>query len=339
MSQMQDDSWRFPMPLMCSAFESGMLDYTLAQMPKDGFGAIAHAEAFYYRGLPDDACRLAEPYLTSEDLSLRLSACLICAYANLSLNRSVAARRCLRHLEETGKDPRVTENPRARASYMLFAASACVLLHFPSPVSREEFNSYAALLPEGLRLFATYALAHRSYLEGDYGRCVGMAENALSMKQGSYPVAEIFLHLITAVGWINQHDTDRAKAHFVRAWHIAQLDDLIEMLGEHHGLLQGVLESCLKKDFPQDLARIIKITDRFSRRWRSVHNPTAGASVADNLTTTEFAISMLACRGWTNDEIAAHLQISRGTVKNRLSSAYAKLGISSRAALRQFMLL
>ena len=47
MSQMQDDSWRFPMPLMCSAFESGMLDYTLAQMPKDGFGAIAHAEAFY----------------------------------------------------------------------------------------------------------------------------------------------------------------------------------------------------------------------------------------------------------------------------------------------------
>ena len=135
MSQIQDDSWRFPMPLMCSAFESGMLDYTLAQMPKDGFGAIAHAEAFYYRGLPDDACRLAEPYLTSEDLSLRLSACLICAYANLSLNRSMAARRCLKYLEETGKDPRVTENPRARASYMLFAASACVLLHFSGTAS------------------------------------------------------------------------------------------------------------------------------------------------------------------------------------------------------------
>lgn len=159
------------------------------------------------------------------------------------------------------------------------------------------------------------------------------------MKQGSYPVAEIFLHVMAAVGWINQHDIQCAKAHFMRAWQIAQPDDLIEMLGEHHGLLQGVLESCLKKDFPQDFARIIKITDRFSRGWRSVHNPTARASVADNLTTTEFAISMLACRGWTNDEIAAHLQISRGTVKNRLSSAYAKLGISSRAALRQFMLL
>ena len=105
------------------------------------------------------------------------------------------------------------------------------------------------------------------------------------------------------------------------------------------GFARGVLESCLKKDFPQDLARIIKITDRFSRGWRSVHNPTAGASVADNLTTTEFAISMLACRGWTNDEIAAHLQISRQDGKEPPVSAYAKLGISGRAALRQFMLL
>lgn len=92
MSQIQDDSWRFPMPLMCTAFEPGMLDCTLAQMPKDGFGAIAHAEAFYYRGLPDDACRLAEPYLTSEDLSLRFSACLICAYAKLGISGRAALR-------------------------------------------------------------------------------------------------------------------------------------------------------------------------------------------------------------------------------------------------------
>lgn len=93
MSPIYDDSWQFPMPLMCSTFESGMLDYTLAQMPKDGFGAIARAEAFYYRGLPDNACRLAEPYLTSEDLSLRFSACLICAYVKLGISSRAALRR------------------------------------------------------------------------------------------------------------------------------------------------------------------------------------------------------------------------------------------------------
>ena len=34
-----------------------------------------------------------------------------------------------------------------------------------------------------------------------------------------------------------------------------------------------------------------------------------------------------------------HMGISRGTVKNRLSNTYAKLGITSRAALKQFVLL
>ena len=333
------DSWRFPMPLLCAAFEPGTLDKTLDVMLKDDYGDIARAEAHYYRGCPDEARRLAEPYLLSDDLSLRLSACLLCAYANLSLNRALAARRCLAYLEETGKGQRAAKDPRAQASYMLLAASACVLLHFPSPVSRGEFDLYASLLPEGLRLFATYALAHRAYLDGDYGRCVGMAENALSMKQESYPVPEVFLHLIAAVGWINQREADRANAHFMRAWQIAQPDGLIEIVGEHHGLLQGVLESCLKKDHPQEFAEIIKVTERFSRGWRRVHNPGAGATVAKSLTTTEFAIAMLACRGWTNDEIAAHMGISRGTVKNRLSNTYAKLGITSRAALKQFVLL
>lgn len=334
-----DGTWRFPMPLMCTPFEPGMLDETLASMPDDDYAKIARAEACYFRGLPDEASVLAEPYLTSDNLSLRLSACFICAYANLSLGCSVAARRCLKNLKEVGADLDSEDDSRVRASYMLFAASACVLLHLPSPVTAEQFYSYAAQLPEGLRLFSIYVLAHRAYLEGDYDRCIGIAEIALVMKQASYPVPELFLHLIASVGLINKHEIERAKTHFMRAWQIAQPDDLIEEIGEHHGLLQGVLESCLKTEYPQDFARIIKITDRFSRGWRSIHNPDAGAHVADNLTTTEFAIAMLACRGWTNDEIAVHMGISRGTVKNRLSSAYAKLGVSSRAALKDYMLI
>ena len=42
-------------------------------------------------------------------------------------------------------------------------------------------------------------------------------------------------------------------------------------------------------------------------------------------------MAMLACRGWTNAEIARHMEVSPGTVKNRLSGVYAKLGIGTRA--------
>ena len=99
-----------------------------------------------------------------------------------------------------------------------------------------------------------------------------------------------------------------------------------------------MVESCVKRENPADYARIIAVARRFSQGWRGVHNPKAGAAVAANLTTTEFVISMLACRGWTNDEIARHIGVSRGTVKNRLSNAYAKLGVKNRAALKQHML-
>ena len=336
--QGRQDAWRFPMPLVCASFEPGELERAIELIPGDDYRQMARAEACYFRGQPEEACRLAGPYLASGDVSLRISACFICGYANLSLNQTADARACLRGLAEAGKDPVVLADPRARASQLLFHACSCVLLHLPTPVSREEFATVAAQLPEGLRLFASYALAHGSYLAGDYGQCVGMAENALLMRQASYPVSEIFCHLVASMGWMCLREPLRARDHFMRAWDVARPDGLIEELGEHHGLLQGVLEQCLRKDYPEDFARIIDITYRFSYGWRRVHNPDTGEAVADDLTTTEFSIAMLACRGWSNEEIAAHLGVSRGTVKNRLSSAYAKLGISSRSELGRFML-
>ena len=78
--------------------------------------------------------------------------------------------------------------------------------------------------------------------------------------------------------------------------------------------------------------------DCFSYGWRRIHNPDSGEDVADDLTTTEFTMAMLACRGWTNAEIARHMEVSPGTVKNRLSGVYAKLGIGTRAELVAHML-
>ena len=165
-----------------------------------------------------------------------------------------------------------------------------------------------------------------------------MAETALMTKQGRYPIAEQFLHLVAVMGQMNLKDVEAARCHFMEAWGIALADGLVEEIGEHHGLLQGVLETCLKEDYPEHYARVIDITYRFSEGWRRLHNPETGAHVTSDLTTTEFSIAMLASRGWSNTEIANHLGISTGTVKNRLSMAYAKLGITSRAELTKYLL-
>nr|WP_275955278.1 helix-turn-helix transcriptional regulator [Merdimmobilis hominis] len=99
-----------------------------------------------------------------------------------------------------------------------------------------------------------------------------------------------------------------------------------------------MLEATIKPNWPEDFKRIIDITYRFSSGWRRVHNPITGHDVADDLTTTEFAIAMLAARSWTTQEIAKHLNISANTVKGHISEAMRKLHVETRKDLKKYML-
>ena len=231
---------RVPMPLMCTAFAPGHLDTAVAGIADTDSRAIATAEALYFRGQAALAAETARPYLDVTDPALRYSACFICGYASLSLNHIADARRCLAGILDA---PAEGESPATRAVHILFASAASVLLHLPSPYSANEFYPFAAHLPEGLRLFASYVMAHALYLRGEYGRSLGMAENALVMKQGSYPISELFLHLSSSMACMSLKNVDAAKAHFETAWNIARPDGLIELIGEHHGLLQGLIEA------------------------------------------------------------------------------------------------
>ena len=99
-----------------------------------------------------------------------------------------------------------------------------------------------------------------------------------------------------------------------------------------------MLEATIKPKWSKDFKKMIDITYRFSSGWRRVHNPVTGHDVADDLTTTEFAIAMLAARSWTTQEIATHLDISVNTVKTHISEAMRKLNIKNRKEFKKYML-
>ncbi len=325
------------MPLLNTAFPPGRckeyLEYLKAGPQRD----IAMAEYHYFSGHPQEAAQEAELFLTSSDLRLRLSACWIYAYANLSMGQINRARFALsqvnRMLTEAGE-----QSPPLQAAAAFVAAAAAVLLHLPLPEDLPPTNDFFPLLSPGLRVFALYVQAHYRYLQGDYGVSAGMVEAACSMGAERYPISAIYLHLVAVMDYMSMKQTENAKAHLLTAWNLAQPDDLIEGFGEHHGLLGGMLEAVLKPEWPEDFKRIIEITYQFSAGWRKVHNPDTGHDVADNLTTTEFATCMLAARGWTNQEIGEHMKISPNTVKRYISSAMDKLHISHRKELKQYML-
>ena len=325
------------MPLMNTPFPPGRCRETAEAMAAGPQRDIALAEYHYFSGQPEQAVIEAEPYLTSSLMGPQLSACLIYAYASLSLGRIQQARFALQELNASlaaaGKG-----SPQFQAASAFAAAAGAVLLHLPLPRELPELQGFLPLLPLGPRAFALYVYAHYLYLQGEYGQSLGIVNGALSMGAERYPIPAIYLHLVAVMNCMSLKQTERARAHLLSAWELARPDDLIEGFGEHHGLLGGMLESVIKSGWPEDFKRIIDITYRFSAGWRKVHNPETGHDVADDLTTTEFAICMLAARGWTNEEIGNHMNISVNTVKRHLSSAMKKLEIDHRHELKPYML-
>lgn len=324
------------MPLLSSSFAPGEHRACIEAMSDPDRRGIAWAEYYYFSGQAELAVRQAEPYLSHADLALALSAGLICGFASLSLNRISAAQSSLNYVRDSLLRAR-PDDAQATAVCGLMSAAVSILLHLPlaAPIHVEEVLT---ALPEGLQGWACYLRAHRVYLDGDYGRSLGVAETALSVQRGLHPISSVYLHLVAAMDLMSLMRPEEAQSHFMAAWSMARPDGLIEAFGEHHGLLQGLIEVCLKRDDPEAYQQVIAITYRFSAGWRKIHNPAVGEEVADDLTTVEFTIAMLASRGWTNQEIARHMELSPHTVKHYISSVYQKLGISSRGQLKKHML-
>ncbi len=326
------------MPLMNTPFLPGHCLETIAAMPDGAAKDIARAEYHYFSGEPELAVRVAERHLKDPDMAVRLSACLLYAYANLPLGQ---IRQAVATLEELNAraDPRAPQLPPALLAAKAFVAStAAVLLHLPPPDGLPPAETCLPLLPPGLRAFAMYVQAHYAYLQGEYAKSLGIVQATFGMQDRVCPIPAIYLHLVAVMDYMSLRRPDEAQTHLLAAWDLARPDDLIQGFGEHHGLLGGMLEAVIKKDWPEDFKRIIAITYRFSAGWRKVHNPIAGHDVADNLTTTEFAVAMLAARGWTNQEIAEHMDLSANTVKRYISLALQKLGVAQRQDLKQYML-
>ncbi len=325
------------MSLMNSPFTPGKCLETVEAMEEGVQHDIAWAEYCYFSGQPEKAIEHAKPYLESDDIGARLSACLICSYAHLHFSQDGNALSNLAQIERALHDIG-DDSPQAQAVTAFVAAAASVLLHLPLPQNMPDMEKVLSLLPQGLRAFALYIQAHSLYLKGAYALSAGIAQAALTMGGNRFPIPAIYLHLVAVMDYMSLKDVEQAHRHLMNAWSYAQPDDLIEGFGEHHGLLGGMLESVIKPKWPDEFKRIIEITYRFSAGWRRIHNPVTGEEVADNLTTTEFALAMLAARGWTNQEIADHLGISINTAKRHLSSAMKKLGVGNRKELQRYML-
>ena len=336
--QTENDKMHSPMPLLNAPFSVGHCMEFIKEIVVEIEHDMALAEYYYFRGEHIKSSAITEKYLNHPDLSLSICANALYAFANIGCGRRHLADYGLNEVKQKAKLAfHKRASNEAHVAMLFFTNLIAVLMHIKDKEIPEMYDSLEKL-PKGLRVFGAYILAHKAYLNKDYRRALGIADIALSLPEKHYPLPQIYLHLIAAVSLINTKHIDEAKTHFIKAIDLAEPDGLFQPFAEHHGLLQGLIESVLRWDKPETYNRIIFLTESFSGHWRYIHNEISKKTTTVVLTTNEFSVAMLYSRGWKITEIAAHLQLSERTVKRIVSDIYEKLDITGKAELRNYMI-
>ena len=121
------------MPLLNSPFPPGRCLEYIEGIADSHIRDIARSEYFYFSGQPEEAARLAELYLSAPDPQLRLSACLLYAYANLSTGMIQKARYALTEVRSMLTDVNADTPPELRAAALFTVTAGGGVLVLPPP--------------------------------------------------------------------------------------------------------------------------------------------------------------------------------------------------------------
>ena len=301
---------------------------------------VTYAEYCYYIGDAERAIRITEAYLQSKDPYLCSTACLIYIFASLGTGHVHQAKYALAILQQyllKTQNSTASQVPQVKSMSVWLSHASTVLLYCP-PLTDEPLENWIKYLPDGMKLFSCYILAHQMCLVNKFQGAHAVAKIAIEITPGRHVIPEIYCRLIDAIALINMRHVDDAERQFMSAWKLAQADGFIEPFAEHYLLLQGIVERCLKNSYPKEYQQIKDGAAVFSKHWRSLHNDEASDNVSTELSVTEFSIAMMYTRNWSAKEIAAHLDMSVRTVYRYISNIYATLGVRSVAELKEYML-
>ncbi len=328
---------RYQLPLLRSNYEVGKAKEFIESIPDADDRNIALAEYYYYTGRAEQAAQLLEPYFDAEDESLRYSANVMCTFANVFRGHihlaNFFSERVSKDLEKGLANKNAPKELYAIG--VLTAHIGKILLNVPVP-EVPPLEEYLHFLPQGIRIYACYILAYKAYSEKNFERAIGICDTALAVCNSFYPVSSVYVLIVAAASYMGLKKTDIAKKYFMIAWKTAEPDGLIKLFGIHHRLLQGLTEQCLKNDYPDAYKKIMRIVKDFNDGWYRLHKPKEH-DYSHTLSPVEISIAILYNRDWGSKEIAAHLDLSDGTVKNHIRSIYQKLNISKKTELKRFL--
>ncbi len=325
------------MPLMSATFEIGKAAEYIESITDEAERNMATAEYYYYIGNHKKCSDIAEKYIDSDILELRVTATWLYSSANLSLDRLNNTKHVLKFVQELydKKDEAQTKLDKALA--VCLYNTILTEFHVKKPKGTEETQYYARELPKGLRYFICYCQAYYAYQNNLFASGVAIAETCIGFEEIKYPVAKIYLHLVCAMCYIQMGYKHLSEKYLLQAVEYAKPDGLWMPFAELHMDMCGMYEAVIKKKEPTVFRIIVGLTKKYSYGWLKFHNEITGDNIPTDLTPTEFTVIMLVARGWATKEIADHLSITVSAVQKYKGEAMDKMGVSKRSQIVSIM--
>lgn len=319
------------MPLVSSEFAPGKIIETIESIEDPDERELAWAEYYQFTGRAKEAVEKARPYLDSEDPALKLSANIVCFISGLAMGDVDSARKIMRNVEEL-------ENDEVLPANWVYCANVFRVILFYSDEEFDLSDVIPAALSEGVKCLICYFLALREFLIDEYDKAIGIARSALLLGGNRYPIADIYLHIVSAISYMRKKKVKKAEEHFYKAWGKAEPDGFIAPFGQQYITLAGLNKKCVKDINEEKYNEINSYAKVFLPAWIDVHYGLVDWHVDHNLTRVEHIVAMLFRKGFKVKEIAACMNISINTVKSHITSAYNKTGAQKREELPEYII-
>ncbi|OQB24947.1 MAG: hypothetical protein BWY11_00770 [Firmicutes bacterium ADurb.Bin182] len=309
-------------------------DEILKKVKAERLRLIYEAELSYLRG---DFARAMDCYHeTAHDNAARLRACPLAIATAISIGdyrEYTEIETFLKQTDQTGTESNI------KAFAQLSLATAAVSMIAPN------------MAPDWLRTGDLSALPLQAkpnalYLRAKYLHCIGQCDSMLAVAQTALTlssanscvtVTDIYLRVTCAVACYALGQADEAKRWLLETMRIALPHGFITPFAEIVTALGGLVEQCLKQEFPDSYNTVIDQWKRTWKNWIAFHNRFTNDNITLVLSLREYHLALAVSRRVPYAKIAEQNNISVGRLKNIMREVYDKLFITGRDELSKFV--
>lgn len=204
----------------------------------------------------------------------------------------------------------------------------------PDWLAEGDFNSGRLFFPA--RAFYNIIYGRALLLRGEHVKLLGLSGQFFGLA-AVFPsvLAQIYTHLYVGVANQRLHRGIAATNSVRQALALAEPDGVWMPFVENGAELLPILEVILREGAHRaGITKILALYDPYRHALADIKSAHFDKS-RPKLSEREAEIARLAAEGCSNREIGERLFISQNTVKTQLKSVFEKLGINSRALLKQ----